>query len=176
MLDNTKVFDVWVVVPRNFHIRDIFNGDTDIPADDTLLKTKAIRRALKLVDTRFPGNHAVSTLRTTTRKLLHFRVKRLRTLQQLEYIFAFTDTNMRIAAVRSAYKIDPVVTGQDGDGNDIIEMQYKIIKSFDKATILPFIPDKKTFDLQGNGTSSIPVTVADDIYAPQYGGTEPWLV
>ena len=158
MIDKSQVFDYWIVMPKATRA-------SDLPV--------AVRKKIKELNSRWPAFRAVNTIDDTDWKVLYIRMMKRHTRAQMTALFTEFGLNWTVLAIRSAYKINPVVTGQDEDGNDIIEMQYETVFAMDKAKILKHSPDIVTYDQDGNETSRRRPGAGDSIYLSVYAGTEP---
>jgi len=127
----------------------------------------ALQSQIRALDAQWPSFPLLNTHAVDGRKLIHVRLSERLTEAVLEGLFAEHGLDWQVWLIRSAYKINPVIAGQNEFGENVIGMEYLTIKPIDKAALLPFM-NAMTVNRTPN--------MDDVIRLPMYAGTDPVAV
>jgi len=127
----------------------------------------ALQSQIRALDAQWPSFPLLNTHAVEARKLIHVRLTERLTEAGLEGLFAAHGLDWQVWFIRSAYKINPVITGQNEFGENVIGMEYLTIKPIDKALLLPFMDAIEVVRAP---------SMDDAVYLPMYAGTDPVVV
>jgi len=127
----------------------------------------ALQSQIRALDAQWPSFPLLNTHAVDGRKLIHVRLSERLTEAVLEGLFAEHGLDWQVWLIRSAYKINPVIAGQNEFGENVIGMEYLTIKPIDKAALLPFMNEV---------TVARAPTMNDTVHLPMYSGTDPVVV
>jgi hypothetical protein len=151
--------------------------DIHLIVDDSVefdLMTENLQQQLTALKSEWPSFPALSTKSFQSRKVIHARVQHPDLTELLlTGLFAAFGLNWVVLGIRQSVKTPATY---DIDGIELTPAFYKVIKSIEKAAILPFLADiTDGMDANGNPVYR-PVLLSDTIYLPMYIGTEPLVV
>ena len=150
------MYDYWIQLPNTPAFEENIQAMTDLIAEDGESPT---------IQERETGNEkgaAIGTKQATGKELLHFRLSarydETELIDYLESVMSNPIPPITVEAIRSAYKIIPIL-----EDEEVVGHEYETIVPPNKAHFLPYM----------NDIDGTPPNASDDLFLSGYLGSDP---